>query len=417
MSDFERLTGQLRQDVSRARWPGSDAIRARADRSTSRRVAAGAGLAVVIVLAVVAVVAGTLQHRAAPIVVPPATTPPAVTPSGGGATPSPTPTPAAGPGLAAREVSFPVPGAGWLLAAGPRLLRTSDGAVTWTDLPPLPPDVPAEGAHITFADSRIGYLYGHAVLYLTTDGGTTWTKQAGGAEAIDVSNGTALRVGSSTGCIPPGCMYDISTAPAGSAAWHTVKAGAGTGIRVGVGRSGRRVLVVLFQNLAGGASAVATVFTSADDGATWTTRPDPCGDSQGAERVSTAMTMAPDGSITLLCQLHTDSSQAHVITSTDGGVTFGSRQAVPAYALSVGAASATTLFASVLDGRAIRLYRSDDAGANWAAVATAPEAVSDGSVPPSSVVFPSSSGWWMPGYATSFTTSDGGRTWKPFTIH
>jgi hypothetical protein len=50
----------------------------------------------------------------------------------------------------------------------------------------------------------------------------------------------------------------------------------------------------------------------------------------------------------------------------------------PGPGLAVGAASARTVFMSVLDGSTIRPYRSDDGGATWAVAATAPDRVTQG---------------------------------------
>jgi photosystem II stability/assembly factor-like uncharacterized protein len=414
VSNLDRLTNQLRSDVSRTRWQEPDAIRARGDRRTVRRVTVGVGLAVVVVLAGVAVTVGLGHGRdqAAPVATPGTTsvTAPPTTPPTSSAPPAPA-------GLVAQDLSFVTPNVGWLISDRPSIVYTADGGRTWTNLPPLPPDVPADGTRIRFADAKIGYLYAPSVLYLTTDGGLTWTKQPGGAYALDLANGTALRVTSSSpGCPPgPGCVYDISSAPIGTADWRAVKVGAGGGVRADVQRVGHRAVAMVYINLAGGAISSDVLLTSGDDGRTWTTRPDPCetGDYAGDMTV-----MAPDGATAMLCYARRGSGPSRVITSTDGGVTFGTPYPAPGFVTALGASSARTLFVSVLVSSEHRLYRSGDGGASWALVATAPDLVQDGVGPSSRIVFPrdASTGWWLPGHATLFTTTDTGRTWTPATV-
>jgi photosystem II stability/assembly factor-like uncharacterized protein len=47
-------------------------------------------------------------------------------------------------------------------------------------------------------------------------------------------------------------------------------------------------------------------------------------------------------------------------------------------------------------------------------VATAPDPVPDGAVVTTRIMFAVSmpTGWWQPGYATLFTTTDGGLNWS-----
>jgi photosystem II stability/assembly factor-like uncharacterized protein len=100
-------------------------------------------------------------------------------------------------------------------------------------------------------------------------------------------------------------------------------------------------------------------------------------------------------------------------------VTFGTPYPAPGFVTALGASSARTLFVSVLASNEHRLYRSGDGGASWALVATAPDLVQDGVGPSSRIVFPrgASTGWWLPGHATLFTTTDTGRTWTPATVN
>ncbi len=406
MSDFDRMTTQLRQDVSRTRWPAPDDIRAAGSRRAGRRVGLGAAAVVVIVVAAIAVAVGTGNRQG---ITPGHPDPTATAP----ATSSPS-TPTPGGRLAARQLVFVSADVGWMLASGPSIVHTTDGGRSWTVLPALPSDVPADGSTLLFADDRTGYLYAPDVLYLTRDGGTTWVRQPGGAFAMDLANGTVLRVSSTTVGCPPACTFQISRAPVGTADWHITKAEAGSGLGASLRRVGHRAVAVLYRNLAGGVSAHATLLTSADDGTTWATHPDPCGTSQGQESASGAMAMAADGSTTVLCFLRGGPSptRTQVITSTDGGITFGPPHTTPNSALTVGAADATTVFVSALEGSTHRLYRSTDGGAQWTVVATGPDPVPNGAVAPTRIDFPTAqTGYWLPGYATVFLTTDSGATW------
>jgi photosystem II stability/assembly factor-like uncharacterized protein len=319
------------------------------------------------------------------------------------------------------------PDIGWLLAASPcsagtcaTLLHTVDSGRTWNTLPALPADVPPDASGISFADTQTGYLFAARVLYLTRDGGATWIKAPGGANALDIAPATTLRISSATPGCPPGCTYQISVWATGTTAWHVVLANAGAGVRADLARSGHRAIVVVFGHLAGGGSAHGTLLTSADDGATWITWPDPCGTYQGGESASSNLSMASDGSATLLCDVRTGpaAAQTMVITSTDGGATFGLPHVTPGSTLALGSSSATTLFVSALADRTHRLYRSEDAGATWTVVATAPDRVPDGAVAPTTIHFlpAAQTGWWLPGYTTVFTTTDGGRHWSELTV-
>jgi len=86
--------------------------------------------------------------------------------------------------------------------------------------------------------------------------------------------------------------------------------------------------------------------------------------------------------------------------------------------LDFGASSKSTLFVCTLEGRTLRLYRTGNGGTQWTVVAIAPDTVADGAVAPIRIVFPSdpAQGWWLPGYATAFSTTDAGRTWNPFMV-
>jgi photosystem II stability/assembly factor-like uncharacterized protein len=318
------------------------------------------------------------------------------------------------------DLTFVSPTTGWLLGSTPcptgtcaAIVHTADGGHTWTRLPALPPGVPAEGAHLRFANAQIGYLYSSspATFYLTRDGGSTWVPQQGPTDAIEVANGTALRIISTLPKCSPGCTYQIVRAPVGGDQWATVATPTRTGV-VQLLRTGHRAFAAVYGNPAGGANAHAELVTSTDDGATWATRPDPCGMRQGTESDSVRMAVADDGSMTMLCYVRGGTGSTFVVTSTDGGASFGPQRPTPGSGLALGAASTGTLFVSTLDGATLHLYRSDDGGTTWAVAATAPDQIAQGAIPDGEAGFQNAhDGWWLPGRGTVFATTDAGQTW------
>ena len=432
MSDLDRIVRQLRQDVAHSPWPEPGEIRSRGARRTAGQVVAGVAAALVVLVGGSAG-AFAIAHRADHA------TPPANTVT---SSPSPTPSASATPrpsavepssagsgvlptGSTVDDLTFVSPTVGWLLSATPCptgtcavIVHTTDGGHTWTKLPAPPSDVPAQGAHLRFANTQIGYLYSSspASFYLTRDGGSTWVPQQGPTHAIEVANGTALRITSTVPECIPGCAYQILRAQAGGAQWTTVATPVATGV-VQLLRTGHRAFAAVFGNTAGGVSAHAHLFTSSDDGATWTSRPDPCGTRQGAESDGIRMAVADDGSMTMLCYVRGGTGSTFVVTSTDGGASFGPQRPTPGSGLTVGAASAGTLFVSTLDGATLHLYRSDDGGTTWTLAATAPEQIAQGVVPDGEAGFQNvHDGWWLPGRGTVFATTDAGRTWTPYRL-
>jgi photosystem II stability/assembly factor-like uncharacterized protein len=262
------------------------------------------------------------------------------------------------------------------------MVHTTDGGTTWTSMKPPPANVYEPGLStqcadpcvrgMRFANSQIGYAYGSGqytvgggpAFFMTTDGGASWHREAGGADALETLDGNVIRVVDTGGC-PPGCAYSIEIAPIGSTAWKAVSlAGQPSGVAVSLSRSGRYAYLSTFGNQASGGIAKGTLYVSTDNGQSWTRRDDPCANVAGVEYDSVAMASAADGSVTLLCQERAGSSpHSYTTTSTDGGQTFqpGSSTALgSAGASAVGAASAKVLFVM-----SDVLYRSADGGQSW----------------------------------------------------
>jgi hypothetical protein len=394
------------------------------------------------------------QQPAAPTIRQPAPTlslssrPPAPSPSRSAPHPStttPPPTsrapvgPVGGPvpaGFKVADLTFVSPDAGWALGSAPcaqapctSLARTTDGGRSWVGV--RPPVVGLTGvddcsaacvSHVRFASPLDGYLFGPRVLYLTTDGGLSWHRQSGGADALEIGDGTTLRVTSSIPGCQPGCSpYFVLRAPVGASGWQRVftlpSLGSTTGIDLA--RTGHQVFVQAYGHVAGGASqAHSTLFASSDDGATWTNRGEPCPQTGTGEIDASAVTTAPDGSVTVLCTMRV-STTSFTAVSADRGATFAAGKVLTNLEDRVGSASAAVSFLVGNIGGRESLVRSTDRGRSWQVVAQAgpsPAAYQQGA--PFLGFETSTTGRWVPTSdpATVWTTTNGGAQWTPNTF-
>jgi photosystem II stability/assembly factor-like uncharacterized protein len=310
------------------------------------------------------------------------------------------------------DLSFVGTEHGWALghracAAGTcqTLYSTADGGRSWKPLAPPPKPVD----HIRFASDSIGYAFSAAndgaTFAMTTNGGSSWTKQPGSADALEILNGTVIRVVDGGGC-PPGCAYRVELSAPGSTSWHAValpgRPGSGDG--VALVRTGHDAYLANYGHTAGGGSSARTMLEiSHDDGASWTRRGDPCPTGTGAKEVDLAqLTTAPDGSVVAICAGRVAGAGYFVIVSTDHGRTFhaASRTALGAAAVSaLGAATARDVLVM-----SDQLYRSTDGGNHFAKV-----------VGPSQASFmgfeTTSVGRVLSGANTVWTTRNGGASW------
>jgi photosystem II stability/assembly factor-like uncharacterized protein len=278
------------------------------------------------------------------------------------------------------------------------VLRSDDDGADWssTPNPPVPVtatcDDPAADpcvSHLRFASSKIGYAFGANSLYMTTDGGTSWSpKNQGPTSSLEVAHETALRVSGS----------QLLKAKVGSPDWKpavlpTPKAT----VRAPVVRALSHAYVP--------AARGDTIYASSDDGASWSTQTAPCAGSIAS------MSAGVDGSLAVLCASPTDNSAPALFVSENGassftpwaGVTNQPERNVFA------AANASTLFRSAPG----RLDRSTDGGKTWQTVATGN---ADGLI--SFLGFENqTTGRWVTGDgSTIYTTADGGVYWTPYTF-
>jgi hypothetical protein len=262
------------------------------------------------------------------------------------------------------------------------ILRTRDGGKSWVGIPApraflTETDTCNDGcdwiSNLRFANRLVGYAYGPDGFFLTTDGGASWHQQSGGyAYGLEVVAGSVLRISAQAAGCQPGCDFRLQRSAIGSDSWQDVPLPAGGRNRgAQLAASGDTVVLATTAHVSGGAEdATSVLFSSTDAGASWQKIGEPC-PQPGSYEVDTArVTVAPGGSITVLCQPRQAESQLAPFTATStDGVHFRPGAAVPSNQFGeVGAASAGTLFVLQQD----RLYRSTDAGAHWAAAGDGP---------------------------------------------
>jgi photosystem II stability/assembly factor-like uncharacterized protein len=309
---------------------------------------------------------------------PPAPTASVVPPPISSAAPKQSPSPATSqsgsmpPGFRVVDLTWISLDEGWALGTAPcavancrTVAHTTDGGLTWQ-----PTSVLATNSiqALRFANRSVGYAFGVDALFMSTDGGHTWARQAGGAVGLETANGTVLRLASShTGC-PGACDVHLQRSAVGGTSWQDLELpGRSGGFGAALARSGNVVAITFLGHPAGGAMhQQSTLITSTDNGNTWTNRGEPCPqagtDPALSEVDSGAAVTGPDGSIVSLCTPRSGNGAQFVTVSTDGGARFtaGPASLGAARVEALGAASASVLFLA-----SDWLYRSSDAGRTW----------------------------------------------------
>lgn len=338
--------------------------------------------------------------------------------------------------FAVTDLSFVSADTGWALGTTPTcanepctsLLRTVDGGKHWVGLaPPVVDLATVRGctssncvSGVRFANAHVGYLFGPKALYLTVDGGVNWSRQSGGAEALEVAAGGVLRVTTTTAGCPPGCTYRVQRADVGGPSWHTVLTTTSAGgDGVALARAGDNAFVQVYGHTAGGGQSAHTAFySSTDAGQHWTAFGEPCPQLAGpsVEYDATALAPSPSGSVAVLCSARTQGPDPFVAASTNAGRTFvaGTRNAD--LSAPIAAASASVIFANVepTGQPSGQLLRSSDGGKTWAVVATTPESSTFGGYVSQFLGFENATtGRWVSSanpYLV-WTTRNGGATW------
>jgi hypothetical protein len=370
-----------------------------------------------------------------------------------GAEPPPNPAPtataplsfsdAAIPGLANSwlvDLSWVSATDGWALAAQPciagtcpRLARTADGGVHWHALP-NPRAQLQDGtvdcskmacvSGVQFASPTVGYLYGPTLL-MTSDGGRTWRAQPGlQVETLTIAGSHVYRVAYDHAGCPGPCLPTLQRAAIGSSAWRPLiglLAYPDRSDAAQIVASGPTLLLAMFGSQAGPVSAQAVLYRSADGGATWQQRTDPCSGRAGAgnseEEDLTDLAAAPGGFFAGLCSPHSGSG-TFVVTSSDGGESWQTAGALPSVqglAL-LAAVSQTTLAISagaVAGSGALtaRLLVTTDAGRHWTTAATETQQILQAGVPAWLGFETSRIGRWISAPHSIWTTEDGGLHW------
>jgi photosystem II stability/assembly factor-like uncharacterized protein len=355
--------------------------------------------------------------------------------------PSPTPTqstlapvPA---GFTSVDVSFADPQHGWALGTVtcpngkdktcPSVIRTSDGGRTW-GVVGAPIGYAGPGsfdcssgfkapqtcvARVTFVNDRVGYLWSGTTMYVTLDGGSTWTLQSGNAIYVATTRGMIFRL-SLSGRAQNGVL---EMAPIGSSSWHQLPVpGGGRMGEMSALAAGPEAVYVLkdpansFQPSP--ANSQGGLYRSLNGGQTWQLM------NKNPTGYWSSLVAAKDDSIAVLRGEYVSSVTLGLSVSTDGGRTFGALHKLPVsgipplYALSADRALAV---GPVTEGNpptgrisGTLLYRTTNAGRSWRLVLR-----DAGAGPYLSMGFTSASdGYRLAGDLRSiWTTSDGGETW------
>lgn len=335
-------------------------------------------------------------------------------------------------GFAGTDVTFVDEQHGWVLGSGHCrgarfcliVKRTQDGGHTWqavgrpagvgpppngvecTDLGDAGPCVD----HILFADVNTGYLWSGRSIYVTRDGGQTWTAQQGNAASLAATDTSVLRASAvRVEFSRPGADTWRIVTPTGAAPFpdpHLVVAAQRPAI----------VLLTIGQNYPVVSSDPPPSYLSRDRGRSW--RPVPgvaCGasDSYSGNNVL----LAPDGTLVVDCYKNgTVQDSDRVFVSRDAGHTYDRPQRLPHSDLMgprqlVAVSSHVLLYLVGPDYPASPqsvAYRSTDAGRTWQKAATTPEDPTFVS-PEFGYALTSSSG------AVAVTT-DGGANWHTYRI-
>ncbi len=332
---------------------------------------------------------------------------------------------------------------GWALVGTARcgsacseVMSTTDGGATWSQVgwidaasAPCATDCGNGGSpevtQIRFANDLDGYAYDPS-LFVTTDGGETWTQENGPyVDALEPAGSSVLRIAFTQSGCPGPCDLIVEEAPAGGTTWKALSQPF-QGDAVQLVRQGTEdAYVAAFENPAGGADDEhAKLMVSHDGGATWSDRADPCGDVGGDEYDAAAMAAAPSAVLAVLCRDRLGSQSSYVDLSTDGGADFTARATVPGpdTAAAIAATSATDLLVGTVGGvnpqsGRFALFSSNDGGAHWEQVAAETGPIDPEDPTRTFLGFETDSvGRWVGDRDDLWETTDGGSTWVRQTI-
>ncbi|MTE14221.1 WD40/YVTN/BNR-like repeat-containing protein [Nocardia aurantiaca] len=354
----------------------------------------------------------------------PAATGPATTAT---ALPSPTATTAVEPeavGFQPDSITFITAEEGWVLGrvypcdTEPcRALRhTTDGGRTWQQAPlPAPLRTATKTGWVKFADAHNGWIRADSKLFSTHDGGTTWRPVDLDVNAVvDAWTLSVSEDGVHIAAAQPGEKTVLFSSPLTSDSWSEttdipVASGGGPDPSASVTVIGSRAWLVVANRTQAGARLV--------DG-TWSQWKLPCGGNGPAdwhalsERRVLALCGRPGPGTN-------DTATTHLMTSTDGGVTFtetGQLAATLSRDAALVPADATHLVAALGE----HLLTSTDGGATWTTTYTAPDqgwTETSGSFVSDTNGFVIMTRTGAEHHASILlATQDAGRTWTPVTL-
>jgi hypothetical protein len=365
------------------------------------------------------------------------------TPSLAATTPTPS-SPSRGPFVV--DLTWVSDQTGWALSAAEcasglcaELASTIDGGKTWRQLPSPPALIPSGAvdcrkaaciSHIRFASRIFGYLYGPALL-VTSNGGQTWRPEESlPVEALEPTQGHVYRIVYDHGGCPGPCDRTVEVASAGSAAWRTVLTMPFMAVESRqdsaqlVTQGSQDIYIAIYGDLAaGGGTQQAVIFRSLDAGRTWRRLGDPCGSSGTVVNDATSLAASTGDFVVALCVPRIGNSHLFVVTSGNGGTTWGPPHLAPGSLPQLIAAASPTHLALATGPTTgsgpitYRLYVSADGGAHWSLAVSDPEYL-DAAAPGSAFLGFEDSlvGRWVDYEEAIWTTQDGGATWarRPF---
>jgi photosystem II stability/assembly factor-like uncharacterized protein len=242
--------------------------------------------------------------------------------------------------------------------------------------------------NVRFVNDNVGYAFGPNALFMTSDGGGTWTRQNGlGALALESANGKVMRVFTSRG------QLKVATADNGSPNWHDQVLGSAAGL------GGHVQLTLNYEPKDPRAYLLAgsTVYRSDDNGASWHPVVRPC-----AVNGIRAISAGPADRVAVLC--HDPVGSFPELSTTAGDGWTPKPWVVPAGMgkLFVGDAQGTL----AVGGRS-GLATSTDGGRSWKPSKAIPEGVGFLGFENAKVGRAVSADG-----RTIWTTSNGGRSWS-----